>query len=100
MNKQFTVRHEEIKESEINKRFALSERFDSHLSAIMESLDDERERLKCINKDNPDIVYENEIVKENASLQDNYDKLLVEIAEKSAMIDEQLSKKETVTVDL
>ena len=47
MNKQFSVRHEEIKQAEIEKRAQIQVNFENHLKTITEQIEEDRVKLQC-----------------------------------------------------
>ena len=105
MNKQFSVRHEEIKQAEIEKRAQIQVNFESHLKTITEQIEEDRVKLQCQNdewteKSEEPKMWENEIVKENAMLQKKYEALMQEIEEKSKLIDNAIENKSVTNEEL
>ena len=105
MNKQFSVRHEEIKQAEIEKRAQIQVNFENHLKTITEQIEEDRVKLQCQNeewteKSEEPKMWENEIVKENAMLQKKYEALMQEIEEKSKLIDNAIENKSSTNEEL
>jgi len=92
-SKQFKSKHEEIVNSESQKREMIIKNFEDHYKSIREQM--EKDRLSFVDKDG--VL---EITKENQMLEEKYGELIKEIEEKTALMEKQIEEKQKGTSDI
>lgn len=101
------MKHAEIMKNEMKKREQIVTNFEDHISSIQKQILEDTasqrvtEQIDTTNEDGTvsitHLEFENNVVAETHKLRLKYDDLLKEIAEKSAMMDQQLVEKKETT---
>jgi hypothetical protein len=93
----------EIRDAEVSKREQISANFEAHLVQITQQIADEKIQMQVPNEDPREgepRFWDNEVVKENNTLERKYQELLKEIEDKSGLMERQLAQKDESTENM